>query len=102
MAKRRESNGKAKRSCGAGASRFRRVSPTAECSEYYRGAGNSLDHVAVTASSREVPAAARVTVEGYCGEVGCARLDKDAMPRAYRELSDHCPLVVEVDDRDLD
>jgi endonuclease/exonuclease/phosphatase family metal-dependent hydrolase len=81
---------------------FRRVESWPACSEYYRGEGGLLDHFVVTRGMREVPLEARAHVEGYCAEVSCARLDERHMPRAYGELSDHCPTVLEVSDRDLD
>ncbi len=81
---------------------FRRVASTLECSEYYRGEGTLLDHFVVARAMREVPATARVHVEGYCGELGCERFDSHVPPRAYLELSDHCPVVLDVDDRDVD
>ena len=81
---------------------FRRVESGPACSEYYRGEGGLLDHFAVTRGMREVGPEARAHVEGYCAEVACARLPERHMPRAYEELSDHCPIVLEIADRDLD
>ena len=42
---------------------------------------------------------ARVT--GYCALAGCQRIKGD-YPLAYRRLSDHCPVVVEIENRDED
>lgn len=81
---------------------FRRVSSDYACSEYYRGIGNLLDQVVVTRSMQEAPAGARSHVEGYCAEMSCSRLSPHHMPRAYEELSDHCPIVFDLEDRDLD
>lgn len=81
---------------------FRRVESGPACSEYYRGEGGLLDHFVVTRGMREVPPEAHAHVEGYCAEVSCARLAQHHMPRAYEELSDHCPTVLELSDRDLD
>ena len=43
---------------------------------------------------------ARVT--GYCAVVDCERLSPDRIPRAYRELSDYCPVVVNLKNVDDD
>ena len=42
---------------------------------------------------------ARVT--GYCGVAKCKKI-KGAYPAAYRRLSDHCPVVVEITNQDKD
>lgn len=81
---------------------FRRLESDRGCSEYYRGEGNLLDHFLVSGAMAEVPRGARARVSGYCAEVSCARLDARDMPLAYRELSDHCPLVLDIEDRDAD
>jgi hypothetical protein len=41
------------------------------------------------------------TVTGYCAVAGCQRIRGD-YPPAYRHLSDHCPVVVEIENRDQD
>lgn len=71
------------------------------CTEYYAGHGGWLDHVLTSQSMSE---AANVTakVTGYCAVHSCDRLDEDDMPAAYRSLSDHCPVIVDVVDQDLD
>jgi hypothetical protein len=38
---------------------------------------------------------------GYCAVARCARI-VGAMPAAYERLSDHCPILFEVIDQDLD
>jgi hypothetical protein len=48
---------------------------------------------------QEVAATARVT--GYCAVVGCTDLT-GALPAAAERLSDHCPVVVDIQDQDLD
>ncbi len=79
---------------------FRRVPPSAACSEYYRGRGGLLDHVLVTRGTRELPADAHVETHGVCAALGCGHLR--GTPTALTRLSDHCPMVLELDDRDLD
>ncbi|HVU02311.1 MAG TPA: endonuclease/exonuclease/phosphatase family protein [Polyangiaceae bacterium] len=81
---------------------FREVESPERCSEYYRGEGQLLDHFVASASMQEVPVATRAHVDGYCAAVACARQDPHAMPRAYRELSDHCPVLLDVRNQDVD
>ncbi len=79
---------------------FTRITVEPPCTEYYRGHGGWLDHVLVSREMQEVPqAAARVT--GYCAVKSCAPIG-DEKPAAYQQLSDHCPLVFQIDHRDLD
>jgi len=80
---------------------MRRVEAKPRCSEYYRGTPTLLDHFVVTASTTEVPSNAVVSVSGYCEVLGCAA-SAASMPHAYRALSDHCPLLLDVNDRDDD
>ncbi len=73
---------------------------TPQCSQYFRGRGGWLDHVLVTKGMEEMQETkARVT--GYCGVAKCERIKGD-YPTAYRRLSDHCPVVVEITDQDQD
>jgi endonuclease/exonuclease/phosphatase family metal-dependent hydrolase len=60
--------------------------------QVYRGRAALLDHAVAAASMRELPAAARVHVAGACG----------ASDEARKALSDHCPIVLDLTDRDLD
>ena len=74
--------------------------PEPRCSHYFRGRGDWLDHVLVAKDMAEMRTrSARVT--GYCAVAGCRRI-KGEYPPAYRRLSDHCPVIVEIDNRDLD
>lgn len=79
---------------------FRRIRSDLFCSEYSRGEGGLLDHVLVSSAMTEGKATSRATISGYCAALRCR--PTSTMPRAYTELSDHCPLVVELDARDLD
>ena len=68
---------------------WRHVEADPACTEYYKGKGKWLDHVVATSGMTEFGAhTAKVT--GYCGVAGCGALQQP-MPRAYLELSDHCP-----------
>ncbi len=79
---------------------FQDLSLTPQCSHYFRGHGGWLDHVLVAKEMKEVTVtSARVT--GYCALAGCQRIKGD-YPLAYRRLSDHCPVVVDIENRDED
>lgn len=67
--------------------------------ELFGGRSTLLDHAVVAASMRELPAAARVHVAGSCAAAGSKRA---APAEARRALSDHCPIVLDLIDRDLD
>lgn len=79
---------------------FDDLSPKPRCSHYFRGRGDWLDHVLVAKNMEEISArSARVT--GYCAVAGCRRI-KGEYPLAYQRLSDHCPVIIEIDNRDRD
>ncbi|HNP29603.1 MAG TPA: endonuclease/exonuclease/phosphatase family protein [Nitrospirales bacterium] len=71
-----------------------------QCSHYFRGQGGWLDHVLVPQEMKEVTVSA-VQVTGYCAVEGCERIRGD-YPLAYRHLSDHCPVVLEIENIDND
>lgn len=71
-----------------------------QCSHYFRGRGGWLDHVLVPQEMQEVTVTA-VQVTGYCAVAGCERIRGD-YPLAYRHLSDHCPVVLEIENTDQD
>lgn len=79
----------------------RRVGARLPCSHYYQRQPGLLDHVVVAESMRELSSTARSEVEGYCANLKCEPYSGKE-PRAFRRLSDHCPLIVELTDRDLD
>lgn len=83
-----------------GSRAFRSVRPSLPCTEYYQGKGSRLDHFLVPADFEELPAGAQVHVSGYCEQTRCAASHDE--PAAYNELSDHCPIVLELRNRDLD
>ncbi len=90
------------RALGALSTRYRRIPASATCSEYYRGHGTLLDHFVASASFAELGAAPRTRVSGRCGDSACAAAPAGGPGAAERELSDHCPLFLDVADRDLD
>ena len=86
---------------GAEAPGYRVLMPALQCTEYFNGQCNALDHIVVTQAMQEAGAAeARVT--GYCAVAGGRPIDPDEMPLVYARLSDHCPVVAEVQNHDLD
>ena len=79
---------------------FEDLRVTPQCTHYFRGRGGWLDHVLLSKDMKaSTLASARVT--GYCAIAGCQRIKGD-YPLAYRQLSDHCPVVVEMSNRDED
>jgi endonuclease/exonuclease/phosphatase family metal-dependent hydrolase len=84
-----------------GESPARRVGADIPCSQYFQQQPGLLDHVVVTEATRELSPTVRTQVEGYCQSLGCESFT-GREPLALRRLSDHCPLVVELTDRDLD
>lgn len=79
---------------------FDDLAPEPRCSHYFRGRGDWLDHVLVAQDMAEVRTRS-ARVNGYCAVAGCRRI-KGEYPLAYRRLSDHCPVIIEIDNRDLD
>ncbi len=74
--------------------------PEPRCSHYFRGRGDWLDHVLVAQDMHETRTrSARVT--GYCAVAGCRGI-KGEYPPTYQRLSDHCPVIFEIDNRDKD
>ena len=69
-----------------------------ECMSPAARPARSITSVA-SVGMQEVAATARVT--GYYAVAGCAHLT-GSMPAAAARLSDHSPVVVDIQDRDLD
>lgn len=79
---------------------FRDLPLTPQCSQYFRGRGSWLDHVLVAQDMAEAGARS-VRVTGYCAVAGCRRIH-DKYPLAYQRLSDHCPVILDIQDHDWD
>ncbi|MDQ3035966.1 MAG: endonuclease/exonuclease/phosphatase family protein, partial [Myxococcota bacterium] len=79
---------------------LRLLAPTERCTEYSGSHRALVDHVAVARSMEELPASARAEVHGICAALAC----RSAPPAtaALQRLSDHCPLVIELEDVDRD
>lgn len=78
---------------------FRFLSADAECSYLSSRAGSLLDFFVVPKAFEELPPGATVRVLGPCQQR--CRTTASAQP-ARERLSDHCPIVLELDARDLD
>jgi hypothetical protein len=74
--------------------------PQLECSEYFDGKCGLLDHIIVTRDMVEANNAAAI-VSGYCAVLDGQPFG-DAEPAASQKLSDHCPILVDIEDRDRD
>ncbi|MDX1429527.1 MAG: endonuclease/exonuclease/phosphatase family protein [Rhodothermales bacterium] len=73
---------------------FKRIPLQPFCSEYYRGQGGVLDFFVVSKTLASPDLESRV--HGYCAEAACSLLDEEDMPDAYRRVSDHCPVVLQI------
>jgi hypothetical protein len=84
---------------------LRPAPPDARCSGYYvaepgRLARTLLDHFFPAAAMREAGAVARVS--GFCASLGCPDSLRGSPPAAWERLSDHCPVLLDLEDRALD
>ncbi len=79
---------------------FERLRPDLGCSMYYGEKPSLLDGATASLGFRELGRGAKLHVSGLCAELGC----RSAPPglSAHERLSDHCPVYVDVDDRDQD
>ncbi|MBC7792652.1 MAG: endonuclease/exonuclease/phosphatase family protein [Clostridia bacterium] len=79
---------------------YRVASAGLACTEYYKDHGSTLDHVLVSTTMKEA-AGASVKVSGVCAALDCKPLDATWLP-SLADLSDHCPVVIDFADKDLD
>jgi endonuclease/exonuclease/phosphatase family metal-dependent hydrolase len=72
------------------------------CSHYYRGKSGALDHIVAREGMEELASSAVVEVHGPCRDLACgaAAINEDVY--AWQYLSDHCPIVIELQPRDRD
>lgn len=80
---------------------FRTLEPPSPCSEYFNGTCGLLDHFTVVQYMEEAFSASAY-VSGICSTRGGQPFSPGHAPLAYTQLSDHCPLIVDIADRDLD
>lgn len=81
-------------------SALRLVPADAAASELYPGGAALLDHAVASARMRELAPNARSRVQGACAEASPPA--RRAAKHLRRALSDHCPIVLDLSDRDLD
>ncbi len=79
----------------------RRVPSDLGCSLYYQRQPSLLDHFIVTRAMREISLKQSASVHGHCRELGCETYSSGE-PAAFSHLSDHCPIVLTLQDQDLD
>lgn len=80
---------------------LRLVPADAPSSYVGEGSGALLDHAVAAERMRELGPGARSHVAGAC-QSGAAPLSRRAAKQTRRRLSDHCPIVLDLTDRDLD
>jgi endonuclease/exonuclease/phosphatase family metal-dependent hydrolase len=78
---------------------FRKLESDVGCTYHFDGSGTLLDGAGVSRSFVEAEGV-EVRVAGPCAELGCERAPERHPARSL--LSDHCPIVVDIPDRDLD
>jgi predicted extracellular nuclease len=78
---------------------LRRLPSAPGCSHSYSGKKTLLDW-ALASDLSELPRGRAAVVSGYCASLGCDTAS--GPPRETLALSDHCPVVVDVDDLDRD
>jgi hypothetical protein len=78
------------------------VASRQSCSEYHAGAGVLLDHFVLSSGLLRATGTLESEVAGYCADVSCRPFRSNRPPAAYSALSDHCPIVLDLPDRDDD
>jgi endonuclease/exonuclease/phosphatase family metal-dependent hydrolase len=82
------------------AASFRVIPANQPCSEFHGGDFYLLDHFAVSGSMREVARTATARVSGFCAAVRCSADSR--LPTAEERLSDHCPVLLDLEPGDFD
>jgi predicted extracellular nuclease len=80
---------------------LRLVPADASGSHQHDGQATLLDHAVAAGRMRELDPQARSHVIGPCGAAAAA-LRRRSAKRVRQRLSDHCPIVLDLTDRDLD
>jgi len=58
--------------------------------------------IKLSSSTAELPTRARTEISGACGALQCQKLGSARRPPVFEALSDHCPILLDLTDRDLD
>jgi endonuclease/exonuclease/phosphatase family metal-dependent hydrolase len=80
---------------------MRRVPSDLGCSLYFQRQPSLLDHFLVATAMHEAPVTGRASVYGHCRGLGCESYSGPE-PESLLHLSDHCPILLELLDQDLD
>jgi hypothetical protein len=78
------------------------VATDAPCTEISSEGGGPLDHVLLSRSLGPLLRGGQAHVGGVCEGDGCRTERGRTHAPPVERLSDHCPVVLELDDRDLD
>lgn len=79
---------------------FNLLSVEPSCSHYFRKSPGLLDHILVSRDTSELIASS-ASAQGYCAINSCRPIS-GALPDAAISLSDHCPVLVDFINDDLD
>ena len=79
---------------------FKLLTVEPNCTHYYQKKAGWLDHILVSQQTTEL-LADKASVQGYCALNSCNSLS-GPLPQAAVSLSDHCPIVVDFKNSDLD
>ena len=70
------------------------------CSSYFNTQPRALDRIVITPTMKEANRV-EARIEGVCGAAKCKSIDAQELP-AFRHVSDHCPVIIDLIDRDQD
>ncbi|ELS03441.1 putative extracellular nuclease [Xenococcus sp. PCC 7305] len=79
---------------------FNLLSVQPSCTHYFRKNPGLLDHILVSQDTSELITSS-ASVQGYCAINRCNSIS-GALPQAAISLSDHCPILVDFNNLDLD
>jgi predicted extracellular nuclease len=81
---------------------LRIVPADAPGSHFHEGRPTLLDHAVASLGMRELEPSTRTHVAGACAAAGAPDRDRRSAKKRRQRLSDHCPIVLDLSDRDLD
>jgi hypothetical protein len=81
---------------------LRPVPADGTCSEVSGEQSGLLDHFLVARAMAELSPAEQTHVSGWCELTRCGAQRHHPAPEVLERISDHCPIVIELEDRDLD
>jgi hypothetical protein len=79
---------------------FQLVTVKPSCTHYFQERPSWLDHIFVTNGTKEL-IATNASVQGYCALNSCNSIN-GSLPQAAVSLSDHCPIVIDFKNSDID